>query len=170
MSAKELFTPAEWESLERAPVMVARAVIAADMSGSISLVTEYQAMQKMVRATHAAGSDNPLIGEVAASLTTRQDAGQTIDQILGESAGSSAAERDAEKIREQALSALHSLAALLAHKAPAEEANGFKRWLLEIGQSVANASKEGNGASRVTEKEAATLAALATVLEVESPL
>ena len=86
MTAKELFTPTEWESLERAPVMVARAVIAADMSGSISLVTEYQAMQKRVRATHAAGSDNALIGEVAASLTARQNAGQTIDQILGESA------------------------------------------------------------------------------------
>jgi len=170
MTAKELFTPTEWESLERAQVMVARAVIAADMSGSISLVTEYQAMQKTVRATHAAGSENGLIGEVAASLTARQNAGQTIDQILGEHAGSSAAERDAEKIREQALAALHALAALLAHKAPAEEANEFKRWLLEIGQRVADASKEGNGDSRVTEKEATTLGALATVLEVESPL
>jgi hypothetical protein len=170
MTAKDLFTSTEWESLERAPVVVARAVIAADMSGSISLVTEYQAMQKMVRATHAAGSDNTLIGEVAAGLTARQNAGQTIDQILGESAGSGAAERDAEKIREQALSALHALAALLAHKAPAEEANAFKRWLLEIGQSVADASKEGAGDSRVTEKEAATLGALATVLEAEDPL
>jgi hypothetical protein len=103
------------------------------------------------------------------SVNARQNAFQTIDQVLGESAGSSAAERDAEKIREQALAALHALAALLAHKAPAEEANEFKRWLLEIGQRVADASKEGDGGSRVTEKEAATLGALATVLEVESP-
>ncbi|HEX3269115.1 MAG TPA: hypothetical protein VHR15_00600 [Ktedonobacterales bacterium] len=168
MTAKDLFTPTEWESLERAPVMVARAVIAADMSGSISLVTEYQAMQKMVRATHAAGSESEIIGEVAASLTARQNDGQTIEEILGESGA--AGERDAEKIREQALEALHALAALLAHKAPAEEANEFKRWLLEIGQRVADASKEGNGDSRVTEKEAATLGALATVLEVESPM
>jgi hypothetical protein len=133
-------------------------------------MTEYQAMQKMVRATHAAGSDNDLIGEVATSLTALQNAGQTIEDILGESAGVSAAERDAEKIREQALSALHALAALLVHKAPIEEANEFKRWLLEIGRRVADASKEGNGDSRVTEKEAATLGALATVLEVESPI
>jgi hypothetical protein len=133
-------------------------------------MTEYQAMQKMVRATHAAGSDNDLIGEVAASLTARQYAGQTIDQILGESVGSSAAERDAEKVREQALSALHALAALLAHKAPAEEASEFKRWLLEIGRRVADASKEGSGDSRVTEKEAATLGALGAVLEAEDPL
>jgi uncharacterized membrane protein YccC len=170
MTAKDLFTPTEWESLERAPVMVARAVIAADMNGSISLVTEYQAMQKMVRATHAAGSDNDLIGEVAASLTARQNAGQTIEQILGASVERSAAVRDAEKIREQALSALHALAALLAHKAPADEASEFKRWLLEIGRRVADASKEGNGDSRVTAKEAATLGALATVLEAEDPL
>jgi hypothetical protein len=79
-------------------------------------------------------------------------------------------ERDAEKIREQALSALHDLANLLARKAPAKEAIEFKRWLLEIGQRVAGASKEGNGDARVTEKEAATLGALATVLEAEDPL
>jgi hypothetical protein len=77
------------------------------------------------------------------------------------------ARQDAGQIREQALSALHALAALLAHKAPAEEANEFKSWLLEIGQSVADASKEGNGDSRVTEKDATTLGALATVMEVE---
>jgi hypothetical protein len=170
MTAKDFYTPTEWESLERAPVLVARAVIAADMSGSISLVTEYQAMQKMARATHAAGSESALIGEVAAGLTARQNAGQTIDQILGESAGSDVAERDAEKIREQALAALHEVAVLLARKAPAEEATEFKRWLLEIGRRVADASKEGNGGSRVTEKEAATLGALATMLEVEDPL
>ena len=168
MAAKDLFSPTEWESLERAPVLVARAVIAADMSGSIALVTEYQGMQKMVRATHAAGSESALIGEVAASLTARQNAGQTIDQILGES--SAERDRDAEKIREQALSALHDLAIVLAHKAPAEEANEFKRWLLEIGRRVANASNEGNGDTRVTDKEAATLGALATVLEAEDPL
>jgi hypothetical protein len=168
MPAKDLFTPTEWESLERAPILVARAVIAADMSGSISLVTEYQAMQKMARATHAAGSESALIGEVAAGLTRRQNAGQTIDQILGESSGE--IDRDAEKIREQALSAIHELAVLLAHKAPAEEASEFKRWLLEIGRRVADASKEGNGGSSVTEKEAATLGALATVLEIEDPL
>jgi hypothetical protein len=79
-------------------------------------------------------------------------------------------DRDAEKIREQALSAIHELAVLLAHKAPAEEAGKFKRWLLEIGRRVADASKEGDGASSVTEKEAATLGALATVLEVEDPV
>jgi hypothetical protein len=168
MAAKDLFTPTEWESLERAPVLIARAVIAADMSGSIALVTEYQAMQKMVRATHAAGSESELIGEVAASLTARRNAGQTIDQILGESGVER--DRDAEKIREQALSALHDLAVLLARKAPAEEASEFKRWLLEIGQRVAGASKESNGDSHVTEKEAATLDALATVLEAEDPL
>jgi hypothetical protein len=59
---------------------------------------------------------------------------------------------------------------LLAHKAPAEEASEFKRWLLEIGRRVADASKEGNGDSHVTEKEAATLGALATILEAEDPL
>ena len=65
---------------------------------------------------------------------------------------------------------LQKLAALLAHRAPADEANEFKRWLVEIGRRVADASKEGKGDSRVTEKEAATLGALATVLEVEAPL
>jgi hypothetical protein len=67
-------------------------------------------------------------------------------------------------------SALHELANLLARKAPAGEATEFKRWLLEIGQRVADASKEGNDDSRVTEKEATTLGALATVLEAEDPL
>jgi hypothetical protein len=40
LAVKDLFTPPEWDSLERAPMMVARAVIAADMSGSTALVTE----------------------------------------------------------------------------------------------------------------------------------
>jgi hypothetical protein len=130
-------------------------------------LTEYLAMRKMVQQTHAAGSDNDLISEVASGLTARQNAGQTIEQILGAERD----DRDAETIREQALVACHEIATLLNRKAPTEQAVEFKRWLLAIGQTVAGASREASasGDSSVTEKEASTLAAIATTLEVEAP-
>jgi hypothetical protein len=59
---------------------------------------------------------------------------------------------------------------LLARKAPAPEAEGYKRWLLTVAQRVAEAAKEGGflgiGGVRVSEAEQATLAEIAGALGV----
>ena len=75
-----------------------------------------------------------------------------------------------EEIKDLALKTCQEVVALLARKAPAPEAEGFKRWLLTAAQQAAEASKEGGflgiGGVRVSAAEQAVLAELAGMLGV----
>lgn len=69
-----------------------------------------------------------------------------------------------------ALNVAAQVADLLERKAPPEEGNEFKQWLLFIGETVASSAKEGSflgiGGSRVSPEEKAALEAIANALRV----
>jgi hypothetical protein len=59
---------------------------------------------------------------------------------------------------------------LLDAKCTQEEAAGFKQWLLDVAQAVAEADKEGShfgiGGQRVSDKEQTALAELTTLFNL----
>jgi hypothetical protein len=188
LSAKPDYTPEEWRTLEQAPIFVAFATLAADMSGPIGLVREMDALSQALEEANLPGDADPahgLIAAVAADLRMIQGSGQGWGVILGEG-GDPDSEQDQEhpsavpgsgldfsrpeKIKEPALAACRAAAELLTRKTTAAEAEAFGRWALSVGRRVAEATKEGGflgiGGTLVSEKERATLSVLATALGV----
>jgi hypothetical protein len=190
MTAKADFTVEEWRALERAPVFVAFATLAADMSGPLGLVKEMDALSQALEERNlpdASDTAYELIAAVAADLRATQSAGQNWGQVLGESGNPDSEEDQAhpsavpgsgldfsspEKIKEPALAACRTTAELLARKTTPAEAEAFGRWALSVGRHVAQAAKEGGflgvGGALVSEKERATLSELAFALGVSA--
>jgi hypothetical protein len=186
MAMRADFTAEEWQSLERAPVFVAFATLAADMSGPVGLVKEMEALSQALEEKALPAESDPahaLIAAVAADLRATQSDGQDWGPVLGEG-GDPDSEQDQEhpsavpgsgldfsrpeKVKTPALASCRAAAELLARKATPAEAEAFGRWAVSVGRHVAEAAKEGGflgiGGTRVSEKERATLEELAAAL------
>jgi hypothetical protein len=186
MATRADFTPEEWQSLERAPVFVAFATLAADMSGPIGLVKEMEALSQALEENALSAEGDPahdLITAVAADLRATQRGGKGWGQVLGEG-GDPDSEQDKEhpsavpgsgldfsspeKVKTPALAACRAAAELLARKTTPAESAAFGRWAVSVGRHVAEAAKEGAflgiGGTLVSEKEHATLDELASAL------
>lgn len=159
MTTKASYTPEEWETIMKAPVMAAMAVMAASPSGPIGAAKEMLAVGRVLLETGESEGSNELI----AALVSEVKAG-TRPPTPTERPES------AEQLKNLALRNCRELAELLGRKAPAAEAEGFKRWLLTISQRAAEASKEGGfmgfGGVRVSDAEKAALADVARALAV----
>ena len=162
MSGKADFTPDEWTALKKSPLMASLVVVAASPSGPLGVMKEMFAVGKLVAETKAKGGSNGLIDGIVAELTTREGMeGTKPTEIQGMSP---------DQARNHALDALRSAAALADKKASAD-ADGYKRWLLEVSTRVANASKEGGflgfGGTLVNEQEQAALRDTASALGIQ---
>jgi hypothetical protein len=162
MAGKTDFTPDEWTAIKKSPLMASLVVVAASPSGPIGVMKEMFAVGKLVAETKAKGGSNGLIDGIVAELTTREGMeGTRPTEIQGMSP---------DQARSHALDALRSAAALADKKASAD-ADGYKRWLLEVSTRVANASKEGGflgfGRTLVNEQEEAALRDTASALGIQ---
>jgi hypothetical protein len=159
MSTKADYTKEEWESLLKAPLMAAMAVVAASPSGPIGVVQEMFAVGKGLM-QGAEGTTNALVGALVADM-----------KAGARPATPSERPQDLAQVKAQALGACREVAALLNRKAPGE-AEGFKRWLLGTAQHAAEAAKEGGflgiGGVQVSDAEKAALAEVAQVLGVKA--
>ena len=136
--SKDKFTAAEWELVKDAPYWVYAALAAAD--GKVSFFTrrrENKALDKVLRDFKTA---NPLIEAMIA------------DDSDPAKATENATMADAEK-------ALNRIAALVNQKMGADGLDAMNAFLMQVGNTVAAASKEGGSgtAKMVSEKEAAAL-------------
>ena len=159
MTTKADYTAEEWELIMRAPFMAGMAVIAASPSGPVGVVKEMFAVGRLLAEASGESPTNELIG----ALISDVKAGHR-PAALTQSASR------VEEAKDLALKACREVTVLLARKAPAAEAEGFKRWLLTAAQWVAEASKEGGflgiGGVRVSNAEQATLGEIAGALGV----
>jgi hypothetical protein len=159
VTTKADYTAEEWELLLRAPFMASMAVVAASPSGPIGVVKEMFAVGRVLAEGGTEGSTNELISALVSDLKAGQHPASPTES------GSSI-----EEAKDLALKACREVAALLARKAPAAEAEAFKRWLLTAAQQVAAASKEGGflgiGGVRVSDAEQAALAEVEGALGV----
>jgi hypothetical protein len=154
MTTKADYTAEEWELLTRGPFMAAMAVVAASPSGPIGVIKELSAVGKALQEASQSGETNALINALVSNVKAGYRPSGTVEPG-----------QRPEEIKDLALKTCQEVAALLAHKAPAPEAEGFKRWLLTVAQQAAEAAKEGGflgiGGVRISAAEQAVLAELA---------
>ncbi|WP_046862407.1 hypothetical protein [Microvirga massiliensis] len=162
MAGKANFTPEEWARVVASPMVAGMAITAADPSGLWGLLKETMSSGwALLEAKQEAGA-NPLAKAVADDITTSETRTAARDSVQAQFKGVQLAEFKGKAIEE-----LRAVAALVDAKAP-EDAAGFKAWLREVAQKVAEAGTEGGflgfGGVAVSDAERATLAEISSAL------
>lgn len=157
MTTKADYTDDEWVRLRRAPFVAGMAISIADPGGPIELTKETIATLK---ATTSPPSQDELLVSISQDIQSMVK--QKQNPLAGFKPDSSAL---AGKMILDELGAVNSI---LAGKATSEEAEDFRRWLLEVAGAAADAAKEGGfmgfGAVRVSEGEQRMIAQLRAAL------
>ena len=157
MADKSDFTPEEWKTIVAAAPMVGLAVTCASPNGPWGVMKEMLSMGMAMAEMLQKGSANPLIAELAADLKARQTKPEPPQGI-----------KDPEQAKELALNHIRAVNDIVSRKAKADEADEFKKWLLAVGERVAEASNEGGifgiGGERVSEAEKNVLRQIAFAL------
>lgn len=131
MGMKETFTPDEWENLLRLPYAVSMTIMVA-APNVLGVWGETKAMMQEP-ASLAATSGSALVGLLLAEMQSK------IKDLVKEQ--QNAWKHDQAGYRTKTLGACRSAAAALSKTTP-EEALAYKKWVLAIGQKVAEAAKE----------------------------
>ena len=131
MANKSDFTPEEWKLIVAAAPMVGLAVTCASPNGPWGVMKEMLSMG-MAMAEMLRKQLNSLIAELATDLKARQTKPEPPQGL-----------KDPEQCTQSALSHVRAVNELINRKVKPEEADEFKKWLLSIGQRVAEASNEG---------------------------
>jgi hypothetical protein len=153
MVMKENFTAEEWTNLVSLPYAVSMAVIAADPN-VMGIWSETKTMMQAPPAL-AASSGSAIAGLVTAEAQPKLKELIKDQQHLWK--------QDMAGYRTKVIASCKAAAAALA-RVPVDEALAYKKWLLAIGQKVAEASKEHGVA--VSDPEKAALAGLSAGLGI----
>ena len=157
MARKTDFTTEEWKMIVAAAPMVGLAVTCASPNGPWGVLKEMLSMGMAMAEMLQKGSSNPLIAELAADLKERQTKPEPPQGI-----------KDPEQAKELALNHIRAGNDIVGRKDKADEADEFKKWLLAVGERVAEASNEGGifgiGGERVSEAEKNVLRQIAFAL------
>jgi hypothetical protein len=160
MATKTDFTAEEWNQTRRAPFMAGLVMVAASPSGPFGIVKEMFAVGKILADVKNRGASSDLAKAIVADLETAEGRQQSVPAEFQGKAP--------ELLRSAALDACRQAAALVEKKAKPDEARAFKEWLVSIGQTVAEAAKEGGflgiGGVRVSEQETSALKDLRSAL------
>jgi hypothetical protein len=163
MTTKTDFTPEEWLRLTVAPSLAASSVVMASPSGPIGMFKEMEATAKQLQSAREQYASNELVAAVLSewenmAKTREMPDLQTPKFASGEEAKAWWAEQ------------MQQLAALLAAKATAEEAAGYKAFVYDAAVAAAEAGKDGGflgiGGVRVTPEEQGALGALKAALDL----
>ncbi len=157
MARKSDFTTEEWKMIVAAAPMVGLAVTCASPNGPWGVLKEMLSMGMAMAEMLQKGSSNPLIAELAADLKERQTKPEPPQGI-----------KDPEQAKELALNHIRAVNDIVSRKAKADEADEFKKWLLAVGERVAEASNEGGifgiGGERISDAEKNVLRQIAFAL------
>ena len=160
MSPKDDFTPHEWATLIKAPMMVSYAVMGAAPSGGIGMVKEMKAVADSIVDS----------GEHAPAGSLIQTVVNDIKMNATDESHGSKETIPAGEIKGRAIELCRDVAQILQSKTTSEEAHGYKLWLLSVGKSVAEAAKEGGflifGGTQVSDSETEALTEVASALGI----
>jgi len=164
MASKTSFTPGEWDQIRDSVMMAGIAVTEAEPSGLWGMVQESLARGSALAQAKMDPGSNELMKAVVADCETAEGRAAARESLKTKFAGSTPAEA-----RTRAIEALRQVSALVETKAP-EDAPGFKAWLRQISQRVAEAAKEGGflgfGGVPVSEAEKAALTEISAALKL----
>lgn len=151
MSSKDKFTPDEWKSVLKAPMLAAYAVAGAAPSKQDGFIREMAAVAEGVVEGEQRAPQDSLLGAVIADIVANaedEQRGQTEKLSLDE-------------VKSRALETCRTVAAVLETKVSAAEAYEYKRWVLVVAEKVASAAKEGGlfgfGGEQISGSEIATI-------------
>src|SRR5262245_27082159 len=130
MSKQTDYTAEEWKTITAAPVMAGLLVPVADLSGPIGMAKEAYAVVKTITDT-AANSNHEMIKAIADDLKSR-----------GGKPDLPATPQGRSDVKNMLIERCKQAVEIVAKKSPAE-VDEYKRWLLTLAQSTAEASKEG---------------------------
>ncbi|HEX8422510.1 MAG TPA: hypothetical protein VF634_03820 [Pyrinomonadaceae bacterium] len=160
MSVKDKFTPDEWKSLLKAPMLAAYAVAGAAPSKQDDFIREMAAVADGVVEGEQRAAKDSLLGTVIAEIVANaEDAqrGQTEKLSLDE-------------VKSRVLETCRDVAAALETKADAQEAYEYKRWVLVVAEKVAAAAKEGGlfgyGGEQISGSEIATINEIGEAIKI----
>lgn len=133
MSMKDKFTPEEWRSLLKTPMLVSYAVAGAAPSREDDFIQEMSAVADAIVEGGQGAAKDSLLAAVVADIVAN-----AVDEQRGQTEKLSLKE-----VTQTALENCRSVAHLLQTKASAEEAGEYKRWIIGVAHKVAKAAKEG---------------------------
>jgi hypothetical protein len=161
---KQSFTSEEWTKLLESPMVAGMAVSAAEPSGLWGMLKGAFASSSALAAAKADAGANELTKAVVADFETSEGRSN-----IQEALRKRFAEAKPADVVQRSLASLEEVSRLLEAKAP-KDAVAFRTWLQDIGQKVAEASKEGGalgfGGVQVSDAEKATLADIRKILGV----
>jgi hypothetical protein len=162
MASKTAFTTEEWNEVLGGVFMAGFAVTAADPSGLWGLLKESFASGRALMEAKSSPNASELSLAIVSDMETSEGRSAAQDYVKERLKG---AKRD--EIKQRAIDALRSAAAIVDQKATSDAAV-YKAWLLQIANSVAEASREGGflgfGGVDVSEAEKATLSEIAAAV------
>jgi hypothetical protein len=153
MAKQDAFTTEEWTLLRLAPSMVSGGMAAADASGLFASIKEAAAGAHSMADAFKSNSGLELFAALAAdrSIPGMPDP----KSLLGEGSR----EQQMQNFKSAVLERVKSAAALVARKASPAEADAYRKMIVGVAETAANASKEGGflgfGGVRVSDKEQA---------------
>jgi hypothetical protein len=164
MTDKSNFTPDEWKLLLESVMAAAIAVTAAEPSGLWGLLKESFASGTELAKAKVGTGTNVLIKAIVEDFGGAEGRSAARDGLRAKLRGSKPAE-----IKTKCVEILRQVPAIVDAKAPCDAA-AFKRWLRQISQHVAEASKEGGflgiGGVPVSDAEKAALTEISSALRV----
>lgn len=165
MTARAEYTDEEWNLLETTPYAVGLALSFSDGAGLFETLGEMTAMG----AARARGPQRYPGNELVAALVT--DRATARPGSPAPQAGTGGRPEDAAaSLREMALQSCRDVVALLEERSHAVEAEGYKRFLMDLAVATATASRHGRWFSRgplVDEQERALLCEISAILGID---
>jgi hypothetical protein len=162
MTSKMDFTADEWKVLSDAPLAVGGAVAAVAPSGIIGTIKEGLAIVNCMTSAAQRHPHNQLIQEVVPKGVSREqiDLWTNIVRTMMQ-------QSETARVTTAGIETCQKVATILQNKADPQEADEFKRWLLEIGENVANAAREGsNVEASISPPEVEILSMMSSALGV----
>ncbi|MEA3334337.1 MAG: hypothetical protein U9R25_00390 [Chloroflexota bacterium] len=163
MTTKTDYTAEEWGQLMQAPILAGTYLIIADLAVT-SVFKETAGMSKAILAQPVPEDAQDLVGALVADFQDKskdKDAKSDFD-LTDEQ------KKDPEATKAAMLTEIEEAANLVAEKGSAEEATGYKKWIMGVAQATAEAGREGGflgiGSVRVSDQEKAALAELSSGL------
>jgi hypothetical protein len=160
------FSPEEWTLIKSAPLLAGLLVTLSDLrSGLFGAIKEGLApSQAIIEA--GAGASNPVVKSVVASIKEMAAKRERLQPPISVSG------KKPEEIKAEVMAQLAKVPAVLEGKVPADQAEGYKSWLVAIAGKVASAATEGGffgfGGEKVSAAETAAIKDLTTSLGVKA--
>ncbi len=149
------FTDEEWTELVEGPFLAGVLIVLASPN-IMGIPKESFAMVKAARNVETAGPAHDLVTILVADMDDKDDSSRFNP------------EGSADEVKDELVSKLATVAAVVDAKCDPDVASGYKQWVAAVALTTAEASKEGSflgiGGKRVTEQEHAALEVIDVVL------